>query len=50
MVDLNGIIRIDGAGEDALVLMKIEGAGFLASAIRMKHLLKYLRQSAAREP
>jgi hypothetical protein len=39
VVDLKGIVRIDIAGECALALMKAEGARFLASGIRMKHLI-----------
>jgi hypothetical protein len=39
VVDLNGVVRIDNAGECALALMKAEGARFLASGIRMKHLI-----------
>jgi hypothetical protein len=35
-------MRIDSAGEGALALMKTEGAEFLASGIRMKHLVKDL--------
>ena len=42
VVDLKGIMRIDSAGECALALMKAEGARFLASGIRMKHLLHEL--------
>ena len=42
VVDLRGVVRIDSAGEGALALMKNEGAGFLASGIRMKHLVKDL--------
>jgi len=39
VVDLKGVVRIDSAGECALALMKAEGARFLASGIRMKHLI-----------
>src|SRR5579864_6096386 len=39
VVDLKGIIRIDNAGECALVLMQAEGARFLTSGVRMKHLI-----------
>jgi len=39
VVDLKGVVRIDNAGECALALMKAEGARFLASGIRMKHLI-----------
>jgi hypothetical protein len=35
-------VQIDNAGEFALALMKAEGARFLASAIRMKHLINDL--------
>jgi len=46
VVDLRGVMRIDSAGEGALALMKTEGAGFLASGIRMKHLVKGLEIEA----
>jgi anti-anti-sigma regulatory factor len=46
VVDLRGVTRIDSAGEGALALMKTEGAGFLASGIRMKHLVKDLEIEA----
>ena len=46
VVDLRGVMRIDSAGEGALALMKTEGAGFLASGIRMKHLVKDLEIEA----
>jgi len=39
VVDVNGIMRIDNAGECALALMKAVGARFLASGVRMKHLI-----------
>jgi ABC-type transporter Mla MlaB component len=42
VVDLRGVVRIDSAGEAELALMKTEGAEFLASGIRMKHLVKDL--------
>jgi anti-anti-sigma regulatory factor len=42
VVDLRGVMRIDSAGEGALALMKTEGAEFLASGIRMKHLIEDL--------
>jgi ABC-type transporter Mla MlaB component len=42
VVDLRGVMRIDSAGEGALALMTSEGAEFLASGIRMKHLVKDL--------
>jgi len=46
VVDLGGVIRIDSAGEGAVALMKTEGAEFLASGIRMKHLVKDLEIEA----
>jgi ABC-type transporter Mla MlaB component len=46
VVDLRGVVRIDTAGECALALMKTEGAEFLASGIRMKHLVKHLEVEA----
>ena len=46
VVDLRGVIRIDSAGEDALALMKAEGAGFLTAGIRMKHLVQGLEIEA----
>lgn len=46
VVDLKGIVRIDNAGECALALMKAEGARFLASGIRMKHLIQNLEATA----
>jgi hypothetical protein len=42
VVDVRGVLRIDSAGEGALALMKTEGAEFLASGIRMRHLVKGL--------
>ena len=42
VVDLRGVLRIDRAGEGTLALMKTKGAEFLASGIRMKHLLEDL--------
>ena len=42
VVDLTGVIRIDSSGERALALMKAEGAEFLASGIRIAHLVKEL--------
>jgi anti-anti-sigma regulatory factor len=42
VVDLRGVMRIDSAGEGALALMKTEGAEFLASGIRTKHLIEDL--------
>jgi hypothetical protein len=42
---------IDSAGKTALALMKTEGTGFLASGIRMKHLVKDLEiEGAAKKP
>ena len=49
VVDLQGVMRIDSAGEGALALMKTEGAEFLASGIRMKHLVKHLEIEAQQE-
>lgn len=46
VVDLRGVMRIDSAGEGALALMKTEGAEFLASGIRMKHLIEDLDMQA----
>ena|SRR5947209_7043525 len=46
VVDLKGVVRIDNAGECALTLMKAEGARFLASGIRMKHLIHDLKTGA----
>lgn len=42
MADLRGVLRIDRAGEGALALMKTKGVEFLASGIRMKHLIEDL--------
>jgi len=46
VVDLTGVTRIDSAGETALALMKTEGAEFLASGIRMQHIVKDLEAEA----
>jgi len=46
VVDLRGVMRIDSAGEEALALMKTEGAEFLATGIRMKHLVEDLEIKA----
>jgi len=46
LVDLRGVVRIDNAGECALAMMKAEGARFLASGIRMKHLVHNLEANA----
>src|SRR5438270_2389725 len=46
VVDLKGVVRIDNAGEGALALMKAEGARFLATGIRMKHLVQNLELKA----
>jgi hypothetical protein len=46
VVDLRGVVRIDSAGEEALGLMKTEGAEFLATGIRMKHLVEDLEIKA----
>ncbi len=48
VVDLRGVIRIDSHGESALALMKAEGAEFLASGIRIKHLVQNLETRATR--
>lgn len=42
VADLRGVLRIDRAGEGALALMKTTGVEFLASSIRMKHLIEDL--------
>jgi ABC-type transporter Mla MlaB component len=42
VVDLTGVTRIDSAGENALALMKTDGAEFLARGIRMQHIVKDL--------
>jgi len=47
VVDLRGVMRIDSGGESALALMKAEGAEFLASGIRIKHLLEDLESRGA---
>jgi len=49
VVDLRGVMRIDSGGESALALMKAEGAEFLASGIRIKHLLEDLESTRAGE-
>ena len=49
VVDLRGVMRIDSGGESALALMKAEGAEFLASGIRIKHLLDDLESRGAGE-
>lgn len=46
VVDFRGVVRIDSAGEGELALMRTEGARFLASGIRMKHLVKDLETEA----
>jgi anti-anti-sigma regulatory factor len=46
LVDLRGVVRFDSAGEGSLALMKTKGAEFLASGIRMKHLVKELETEA----
>ena len=51
VVDLRGVMRIDSGGEFALMLMKIKGAEFLASGIRIRQLVKDLDTIAAeRDP
>src|SRR5437899_2226263 len=47
VVDLRGVTRIDSDGESALALMKAEGAEFLASGVRIKHLLDDLESRGA---
>ena len=47
VVDLRGVTRIDSSGESALALMKAEGAEFMASGIRIKHLLEDLESHRA---
>ena len=47
VVDLRGVTRIDSRGESALALMKAEGAEFLASGVRIKHLLEHLESRRA---
>ena len=44
VVDLRGVTRIDSGGESVLALMKAEGAVFLASGVRIKHLLEELER------
>jgi anti-anti-sigma regulatory factor len=48
VVDLRGVTRIDSRGESALALMKADGAEFLASGVRIKHLLEQLEGRGAR--
>ena len=47
VVDLRGVTRIDSRGESALALLKAEGAEFLASGVRIKHLLEHLESRGA---
>ena len=47
VVDLRGVMRIDSGGEFVLMLMKIEGAEFLTSGIRIRQLVKDLETSAS---
>ena len=47
VVDLTGVMRIDRSGERVLALMKGAGAEFLASGIRIKHLLDDLESRGA---
>jgi len=49
VVDLRGVVRIDSAGESLLALMKADGAEFLASGIRMKHLVRDLEMEAQKK-
>jgi ABC-type transporter Mla MlaB component len=46
VVDLTGVMRIDSSGESVLALMKSAGAEFLASGIRLTHLVKDLEIAA----
>lgn len=47
VVDLTGVLRIDSSGEAVLALMKGTGAEFLASGIRLTHLVKDLESRIA---
>jgi ABC-type transporter Mla MlaB component len=47
VVDLTGVMRIDSSGESVLALMKSAGAEFLASGIRLTHLVKDLESRIA---
>jgi hypothetical protein len=49
VVDLRGVMRIDSGGESVLALMKTEGAEFMASGVRIKHLVMNLRGSSPEE-
>lgn len=42
VVDLRGVTRIDSGGESALARLQAKGAKFLASGIRIKHLVRDL--------
>jgi hypothetical protein len=46
VVDLRGITRIDQDGENALALMQREGAKFLATGLRVKHMVEDLETKA----
>jgi ABC-type transporter Mla MlaB component len=46
VVDLRGITRVDRDGANALVLMKREGAKFLATGLRVKRVLGGLKTKA----
>ena len=46
VVDLTGVMRIDSSGESVLALMNSAGAEFLASGIRVTHLVKDLKIAA----
>jgi len=48
VVDLRGVTRVDRDGEDALALMKREGAKFVARGLRVKDVLKGLNTEHAR--
>jgi ABC-type transporter Mla MlaB component len=49
VVDLRGVTRVDHDGENALALMKREGAKFLATGISIKHILKTLKTRPAKQ-
>lgn len=49
VVDLRGVTRIDARGESALAHMKREGAEFLASGIRVRHVLNSLASNGAQD-
>jgi hypothetical protein len=47
VVDLTGVMRTDNSGESVLALMKSAGAEFLASGLRLTHLVKDLESRIA---